>query len=209
MRRPDACRRNSARRFRRSAPARRPRRSWATRRYRLSVRRSHATMVADHAEARSIVAAALSVRRVASALRMPAMCCARASPQLSLRLRLRRWRRRRTGAPAPARSRSAARRDGQFESDEGDGWTPPTAPWLSARSTASRGVLRQTGRRDGRGRDHSFMAMLGKHFRDAQFLITGARPAFQRPRAQRISAHTVCDEADRLCGERARGARGA
>ena len=53
----------------------------------------------------------------------------------------------------------------------------------------------------GEGGTIPFMAMLGKHFPEAQFLITGVLgPAFQRARPERIPARAVREEADRLRG---------
>ena len=64
----------------------------------------------------------------------------------------------------------------RFESDEGaTGWNaPPTAPWLErALDEASRTFYGKPAAAMGEGGTIPFMAMLGKHFRDAQFLITG------------------------------------
>jgi len=64
----------------------------------------------------------------------------------------------------------------RFEPDQGaTGWNaPPTAPWLaSALETASKAHYGQPAAAMGEGGTIPFMAMLGKHFPDAQFLITG------------------------------------
>jgi acetylornithine deacetylase/succinyl-diaminopimelate desuccinylase-like protein len=55
------------------------------------------------------------------------------------------------------------------------GWNaPPTAAWLShAIDTASSTFYNQPSAAMGEGGTIPFMAMLGKHFPDAQFLITG------------------------------------
>ena len=64
----------------------------------------------------------------------------------------------------------------RFEADEGaTGWNAPaTAPWLErALAEASREFYAKPAAAMGEGGTIPFMAMLGKHFRDAQFLITG------------------------------------
>jgi acetylornithine deacetylase/succinyl-diaminopimelate desuccinylase-like protein len=64
----------------------------------------------------------------------------------------------------------------RFESDEGaTGWNaPPTAAWLErALDEASRKFYDKPAAAMGEGGTIPFMAMLGKHFPDAQFLITG------------------------------------
>jgi acetylornithine deacetylase/succinyl-diaminopimelate desuccinylase-like protein len=64
----------------------------------------------------------------------------------------------------------------RFEADEGaTGWNaPPTAPWLAAAiEAASRKYYDKPAAAMGEGGTIPFMAMLGKHFPDAQFLITG------------------------------------
>jgi acetylornithine deacetylase/succinyl-diaminopimelate desuccinylase-like protein len=64
----------------------------------------------------------------------------------------------------------------RFDADEGaTGWNaPPTAPWLArALEQASRTFYDKPAAAMGEGGTIPFMAMLGKHFRDAQFLITG------------------------------------
>jgi acetylornithine deacetylase/succinyl-diaminopimelate desuccinylase-like protein len=64
----------------------------------------------------------------------------------------------------------------RFEPDQGaTGWNaPPTAPWLaSALEAASKTHYGQPAAAMGEGGTIPFMAMLGKHFPDAQFLITG------------------------------------
>jgi len=64
----------------------------------------------------------------------------------------------------------------KFEGDEGaTGWNaPPTAPWLeSALQTASKAFYGKPAAAMGEGGTIPFMAMLGKHFPNAQFLITG------------------------------------
>ena len=64
----------------------------------------------------------------------------------------------------------------RFESDEGaSGWnSPPTAPWLErALDEASRTFYDKPAAAMGEGGTIPFMAMLGKHFPEAQFLITG------------------------------------
>ena len=64
----------------------------------------------------------------------------------------------------------------RFEADQGaTGWNaPPTAPWLaSALEAASKAHYGQPAAAMGEGGTIPFMAMLGKHFPDAQFLITG------------------------------------
>jgi acetylornithine deacetylase/succinyl-diaminopimelate desuccinylase-like protein len=64
----------------------------------------------------------------------------------------------------------------RFEPDQGaTGWNaPPTAPWLAAAlEAASRAHYGQPAAAMGEGGTIPFMAMLGKHFPDAQFLITG------------------------------------
>jgi acetylornithine deacetylase/succinyl-diaminopimelate desuccinylase-like protein len=63
-----------------------------------------------------------------------------------------------------------------FEPDQGaSGWNAPaTAPWLAAAlHAASREHYGQPPAAMGEGGTIPFMAMLGKHFPDAQFLITG------------------------------------
>jgi acetylornithine deacetylase/succinyl-diaminopimelate desuccinylase-like protein len=63
-----------------------------------------------------------------------------------------------------------------FDADEGaTGWNaPPTAPWLAtAVDDASRVYYEKPAAAMGEGGTIPFMAMLGKHFPDAQFLITG------------------------------------
>ncbi len=64
----------------------------------------------------------------------------------------------------------------RFDADEGaTGWNaPPTAPWLArALDEASRAYYDKPAAAMGEGGTIPFMAMLGKHFPDAQFLITG------------------------------------
>ena len=64
----------------------------------------------------------------------------------------------------------------RFEPDQGaSGWNaPPTAPWLAqALDAASRAHYGQPAAAMGEGGTIPFMAMLGKRFPDAQFLITG------------------------------------
>ena len=64
----------------------------------------------------------------------------------------------------------------RFEGDEGaTGWNaPPTAPWLErALDEASRAFYGKPAAAMGEGGTIPFMAMLGKHFPQAQFLITG------------------------------------
>jgi len=64
----------------------------------------------------------------------------------------------------------------RFEADQGaSGWNaPPTAPWLlAALQAASQTHYAQPAAAMGEGGTIPFMAMLGKHFPDAQFLITG------------------------------------
>jgi acetylornithine deacetylase/succinyl-diaminopimelate desuccinylase-like protein len=64
----------------------------------------------------------------------------------------------------------------RFEPDQGaTGWNaPPTAPWLAAAlEAASKAHYGQPAAAMGEGGTIPFMAMLGKHFPDAQFLITG------------------------------------
>jgi len=64
----------------------------------------------------------------------------------------------------------------RFESDEGaTGWNaPPTAPWLvKALGEASQAYYGKPAAAMGEGGTIPFMAMLGKHFPQAQFLITG------------------------------------
>ena len=63
-----------------------------------------------------------------------------------------------------------------FEPDQGaTGWNaPPTAPWLAqALDAASRAHYGQPAAAMGEGGTIPFMAMLGKRFPEAQFLITG------------------------------------
>ena len=64
----------------------------------------------------------------------------------------------------------------RFEPDQGaTGWNaPPTAPWLAeALEAASKTHYGQPAAAMGEGGTIPFMAMLGKHFPNAQFLITG------------------------------------
>jgi acetylornithine deacetylase/succinyl-diaminopimelate desuccinylase-like protein len=64
----------------------------------------------------------------------------------------------------------------RFEADEGaTGWSaPPTARWLErAIDESSREYYGKPAAAMGEGGTIPFMAMLGKHFPDAQFLITG------------------------------------
>jgi len=64
----------------------------------------------------------------------------------------------------------------RFESDEGaTGWNaPPTAPWVvKALGDASQAYYGKPAAAMGEGGTIPFMAMLGKHFPQAQFLITG------------------------------------
>ncbi len=64
----------------------------------------------------------------------------------------------------------------RFDVDEGaTGWNaPPTAPWLErAIDEASRTFYDKPAAAMGEGGTIPFMAMLGKHFPEAQFLITG------------------------------------
>jgi len=64
----------------------------------------------------------------------------------------------------------------RFEGDEGaTGWNAPaTAPWLEeALQIASNAYYGKPAAAMGEGGTIPFMAMLGKHFPDAQFLITG------------------------------------
>ena len=64
----------------------------------------------------------------------------------------------------------------RFEGDEAaTGWNaPPTAPWLAqALSEASQAFYGKPSAAMGEGGTIPFMAMLGKHFPQAQFLITG------------------------------------
>src|SRR5436190_8827116 len=64
----------------------------------------------------------------------------------------------------------------RFESDEGaTGWNaPPTAPWLAkALDEASQAFYGKPTAAMGEGGTIPFMAMLGKYFPQAQFLITG------------------------------------
>jgi len=63
-----------------------------------------------------------------------------------------------------------------FEADQGaSGWSaPPTAPWLKAvLESASQTYYARPAAMIGEGGTIPFMAMLGKHFPAAQFLITG------------------------------------
>jgi hypothetical protein len=63
-----------------------------------------------------------------------------------------------------------------FKSDQGaTGWNaPPTAPWLARiLEDASKAFYGKSAAAMGEGGTIPFMAMLGKHFPDAQFLITG------------------------------------
>jgi acetylornithine deacetylase/succinyl-diaminopimelate desuccinylase-like protein len=64
----------------------------------------------------------------------------------------------------------------RFEPDQGaSGWTaPPTAPWLlRALESASQAHYGKPAAMMGEGGTIPFMGMLGKHFPQAQFLITG------------------------------------
>ena len=64
----------------------------------------------------------------------------------------------------------------RFEGDEGaTGWNAPaTAPWLEqVLQEASSAFYGKPAAAMGEGGTIPFMAMLGKHFPDAQFLITG------------------------------------
>jgi len=64
----------------------------------------------------------------------------------------------------------------RFEGDEGaTGWNaPPTAPWLErVLDDASKAFYGKPAAAMGEGGTIPFMAMLGKHFPQAQFLITG------------------------------------
>ena len=64
----------------------------------------------------------------------------------------------------------------RFDGDEGaTGWNaPPTAPWLErALDDASKAFYGKPAAAMGEGGTIPFMAMLGKHFTNAQFLITG------------------------------------
>ncbi|MCW5622820.1 MAG: M20 family metallopeptidase, partial [Burkholderiales bacterium] len=64
----------------------------------------------------------------------------------------------------------------RFEADQAaSGWSaPPTAPWLQqALDAASRTHYGKPAAMMGEGGTIPFMGMLGKHFPDAQFLITG------------------------------------
>ena len=64
----------------------------------------------------------------------------------------------------------------RFDGDEGaTGWNaPPTAPWLErALDEASKAFYGKPSAAMGEGGTIPFMAMLGKHFPQAQFLITG------------------------------------
>jgi acetylornithine deacetylase/succinyl-diaminopimelate desuccinylase-like protein len=64
----------------------------------------------------------------------------------------------------------------RFETDQGaTGWTAPaTAPWLAhALETASQTHYRKAATAMGEGGTIPFMAMLGRQFPEAQFLITG------------------------------------
>lgn len=63
-----------------------------------------------------------------------------------------------------------------FEPDQGaTGWNaPPTAPWLLAAADASsRAIFGEPAMLKGSGGTIPFMGMLGKHYPQAQFLITG------------------------------------
>jgi acetylornithine deacetylase/succinyl-diaminopimelate desuccinylase-like protein len=88
-------------------------------------------------------------------------------------------RRRRRGAASAAQLLEADPPHGasvRFESDEGaTGWNaPPTAPWLvKALGEASQAYYGKPAAAMGEGGTIPFMAMLGKHFPQAQFLITG------------------------------------
>jgi len=64
----------------------------------------------------------------------------------------------------------------RFEPDQAaTGWSaPPTSPWLhAALDGASRAVFREPVAFTGEGGTIPFMAMLGRRFPQAQFLITG------------------------------------
>ena len=64
----------------------------------------------------------------------------------------------------------------RFEADQGaSGWNAqPTAPWLgNALEAASQAHYRKPAAAMGEGGTIPFMAMLGRHFPEAQFLITG------------------------------------
>ena len=83
--------------------------------------------------------------------------------------------------------------------EAGDGWNaPPTAPWLSrAVDDASTAAFGERARLIGEGGSIPFMAMLGKRFPNAQFVITGVlgpetnahgpNEFLHLPTAQRIS----------------------
>ena len=78
---------------------------------------------------------------------------------------------------APARSRSAVRRDGALRPANRarpDGTRRRPTPWLArAIDEASSHFYGKPSAAMGEGGTIPFMAMLGKHFPDAQFLITG------------------------------------
>jgi acetylornithine deacetylase/succinyl-diaminopimelate desuccinylase-like protein len=109
----------------------------------------------------------------ASADPMQAMSCNRAPRSSSLRipptLDIER-----TRALNAARGGPSAPGDGRFEADQGaTGWdAPATAPWRTALSPL-RAHYGKPAAAMGEGGTIPFMAMLGKHFPDAQFLITG------------------------------------
>jgi acetylornithine deacetylase/succinyl-diaminopimelate desuccinylase-like protein len=109
--------------------------------------------------------------------RTPATCCGRALAQaVAADPADARWRTRDERFEAPARSRPPHGATVRFEPDQGaTGWNaPPTAPWLaSALETASKAHYAQPAAAMGEGGTIPFMAMLGKHFPDAQFLTTG------------------------------------
>ncbi len=109
---------------------------------------------------------------------MPEMCCVRARRSSSRFASRRRW-----TAPAAAQALKDVLEEDpphgatvRFDADEGaTGWNaPPTAPWLArALDAASRTFYDKPAAAMGEGGTIPFMAMLGKHFPDAQFLITG------------------------------------
>jgi hypothetical protein len=95
-----------------------------------------------------------------------------------------------------------------FEPDQGaSGWSaPPTAPWLKATlEQASQAHYGRPAAMMGEGGTIPFMAMLGRYFPAAQFLITGVLGR-DRMRPQRVPAHRLRAEAHRLRGSGAGGA---
>ena len=100
-----------------------------------------------------------------------------------------------------------------FTPDQGaSGWSaPPTGAWLQAAvNNASRAHYGRPAAMMGEGGTIPFMAMLGKHFPQAQFLITGVLgPKSNAHGPERVPTRSLREEINLLRGRGARSARAA